>query len=82
MMWYFITFRSVTYAQRGERALRQVGLRCSLQRTPRWMEEKGCGYSLNVKEVQGAVEVLRRQQVPFRKVYRRKTDGTAEEVRM
>jgi hypothetical protein len=35
-----------------------------------------------VKEVQGAVEVLRRQQVPFRKVYRRKPDGTAEEVRM
>ena len=82
MMWYFITFRSVTYAQRGERALRQAGIVCELQRTPRWMEEKGCGYSLNFKEVLGALEVLRKQQVPFRKVYRRKNDGGVEEVRL
>ncbi len=82
MMWYLITFRSVTFAQRGERVLRQAGISCELQRTPRWMEEKGCGYSLSVKEVLGALEVLRRQQVPFRKVYARKPDGTAEEVRL
>ena len=82
MMWYFITFRSVTYAQRGERALRQVGIACELQRTPRWMEEKGCGYSLSVKEVLRALEVLRNQMVPFRKVYRRRPDGSPEEVRL
>lgn len=82
MMWYFITFRSVTYAQRGERVLRQAGISCELQRTPRWMEEKGCGYSLSVKEVLRALEILRKQQIPFRKVYRRKTDGGVEEVRL
>ena len=82
MMWFLITFRSVTYAQRGERALRQAGISCDLQRTPRWMEEKGCGYSLRVKEVLGALEVLRKQQIPFQKVYRRKNDGLAEEVRL
>ena len=49
MMLYLITFRSVTFAQRGERALRQAGINCELQRTPRWMEESGCGYSLSVK---------------------------------
>ena len=82
MMWYFITFRSVTYAQRGERALRQTGVFCELQRTPRWMEEKGCGYSLSVKEVPLALEVLRKQQIPYRKVYHRKGDGGVEEVRL
>ncbi len=80
MMSYFVTFRSVTYAQRGERALRKAGILCDLQRTPRWMEERGCGYSLGVKEVLGAVEVLRKHQIPFRKVYRHNQDGTAEEV--
>jgi hypothetical protein len=80
MLSYFITFRSVTFAQRGERALRQAGIGCELQRTPRWMEEKGCGYSLGVKDALAALEVLRRNQVPFRKVYRRKNDGGAEEM--
>jgi hypothetical protein len=80
MMWYFITFRSVTYAQRGERVLRQAGITCQLQRTPRWMEERGCGYSLGVKEIQGALDALQLRQVPFRKVYRRNGDGTMEEV--
>lgn len=80
MMSYFVTFRSITFAQRGERVLRQAGIACELQRTPRWMEERGCGYSLGVKEVLGAVEVLRKHQIPFRKVYRRKHDGAVEEV--
>ncbi len=80
MMWYFITFRSVTYAQRGERVLRQAGITCQLQRTPRWMEERGCGYSLGVKEIHGALDALQLRQVPFRKVYRRNGDGTMEEV--
>ena len=34
----YITFRSVTVAQRGERLLRSGGIDCVLQRTPRWME--------------------------------------------
>jgi hypothetical protein len=46
------------------------------------MEEKGCGYSLSVKEVLRALEVLRNQMVPFRKVYRRRPDGSPEEVRL
>lgn len=79
-MSYFITLRSVTYAQRGERALRQAGIWCELQRTPRWMEEKGCGYSLVVRHPGNALEVLRQKQVPYRKVYRREDDGTMEEV--
>ena len=79
---YMITFRSVTYAQRGERLLNRAGERCSLQRTPRWMEEQGCGYSLRLHtgNIARAVGLLRSEQLPMGKVYLRGEDGKLEEV--
>ena len=53
---YFITFRSVTYAQRAERLLSRAGFRCRIQRSQRWMAEKGCGYSLRLRTVLGHVQ--------------------------
>ena len=38
---YYITFRSVTYAQRGEKVLQKSGVRVALLRTPKWMENQG-----------------------------------------
>ena len=78
----YITFRSVTHAQRGEQLLNQQGIRCALQRTPRWMEEKGCGYSLRVEmsDIVGAVELLRGAGVPLRRVYSQRADGELEEI--
>ena len=77
----YITFRSVTVAQRGEAALRSVGIESALQRTPRWMEERGCGYCLRLKvrDAEEAANCLKRKQVPFRKVYYLDSDGTWEE---
>ena len=65
MSYYYITFRSVTYAQRGERVLQAGKIRCTLQRTPRWMEEQGCGYCLRLwtKELAPAAELLAREGV-------------------
>lgn len=79
---YYITFRSVTLAQRGEGILKRNGIQCVLQRTPRWMEEQGCGYCLRVKQYQvdGVVRLLRGSQVGFRKVYVQSPDGSVEEV--
>lgn len=79
---YLITFRSVTLAQRGESTLTGEGLRCSLARTPRWMEERGCGYSLRFRDDDPGrwADVLRRRGVSFRKIYRRLADGRVEEV--
>ncbi|MDD6967199.1 MAG: DUF3343 domain-containing protein [Candidatus Faecousia sp.] len=79
---YLITFRSVTYAQRGERLLNRAGERCSLKRTPRWMEEQGCGYSLRLQtdNIERAVTLLRGEQLPMRKVYLRREDGSLEEI--
>lgn len=81
MKMYLITFRSVTFAQRGEKLLNQQGHRCSLQRTPRWMEEKGCGYSLRLwtADAASAVALLRRNGVPLRKVYIQTESGELEE---
>lgn len=79
---YYITFRSVTFAQRGERLLKEASVRCSLRRTPRWMEEQGCGYCLRLwtKELTPAAELLVREGVPFRKLYVQKAQGQLEEV--
>ena len=79
---YFITVRSVTFGQRAERVLRVGGLPCSLQRTPRWMEEQGCGYCLRLRtdDIMPAVRLLRGAQVPFRRVYVQGWDGEVEEV--
>ena len=82
MRYYYITFRSVTYAQRGERTLQAAKIRCTLQRTPRWMEEQGCGYCLRLwtKELAPAAELLAREGVPFRKLYVQTAQGRLEEV--
>ena len=79
---FYITFRSVTYAQRGEQILQEAGIRCTLQRTPRWMERQGCGYCLRLwtKEVNPAVSLLQKQQIPYRKVYIQGRDGQLEEI--
>ena len=79
---YFITFRSVTHAQQGERILSGSGIRCTLMRTPKWMESKGCGYSLQLRtgDVSAAVDRLRQARVPMRKVYIRRENEMMEEV--
>ena len=82
MKFYYLTFRSVTHAQRGERVLQNAGIRCTLQRTPRWMEVQGCGYSLRLwtSDAAPGLEALRRAGVPMRKVYVQTADGVLEEM--
>ena len=82
MKFHYITFRSVTYAQRGERLLLSAGIRCQLMRTPKWMEEKGCGYCLRLwtADATPAVTLLRQKQVPMRRVYAQTQQGDMEEM--
>ena len=84
MKFCYITFRSVTPAQKGERILRRTGVNCDLQRTPRWMEEQGCGYSLRLNfadAIRGSA-ILRDNDIAFRKVYRQGEDGRFEELQL
>ena len=79
-----ITFRSVTPAQRAEGVLKKAGIGCGIQRTPKWMEEQGCGYSvrLHSRDVPAAVQLLREADIPFRKVYLLRETGRPEEMRL
>lgn len=82
MKYVLITFRSVTPGQRAERLLQKEGVSCELRRTPRRMEEQGCGYCLRIRrqDMVRAVEALRKEDVAFRKVYLLSQDGNAEEL--
>lgn len=77
-----ITFRSVTPAQRGEQVLKKQGYACALGRTPRWMQEQGCGYSLHLScsDIMAAATLLQREEVPFRKIYLHRENGRLEEM--
>ena len=84
MYFYFITFRSVTFAQRAEKLLNQRGYRVNLMRTPRWMEEQGCGYALKLwtNDISSAVRLLRESKIQLRRVYVQLEDGQMEEVNL
>ena len=84
MRFYFITFRSVTFAQRAEKLLNLRGQRVSLMRTPRWMEEQGCGYALKLwsHDIAPAVKLLRENKILMRKVYVQPEEGQMEEVKL
>ena len=79
---YYITFRSVTYAQRGEGALRAAGVPSSLQRSKSWMRERGCGYCLQIRQQDAmkATELLRRDKREYGKLYAIMADGKLEEM--
>ena len=81
---YFITVRSVTFGQRAEKVLRRGGISCNLQRTPKWMEEQGCGYCLRLRtdDIMPALRLLRASQIPFRRVYVQNNHADVEEVQL
>ena len=82
MKCYYITFRSVTFAQRAEKLLLHSEIRCSVQRTPRWMEEQGCGYCLRLRgsDALAAVELLRNRDILFGKIYAMGSGGMEERM--
>ncbi len=84
MKYCLITFRSVTPAQRAEQLLQRFGIGCRIQRTPRWMEKQGCGYSLRVSytDADQCAELLRQREIPFRKIYTLNEEGRFEELRL
>jgi hypothetical protein len=83
MKMYCITFRSVTPAQRGQRLLQGEGVHCAVQRTPRWMEERGCGYCLKIRteDAKLALGILQANHLAFSKVYA-EDNGNVSEIRL
>ena len=84
MKFYYVTFRSVTHGQRGEKLLKSQGIRCHLLRTPKWMESKGCGYSLRIwtNDIAESLGILHRENVAMQRVYIQTPEGTLEEINL
>lgn len=62
---YLIIARSVTYAQRMQRALGQAGIRSRIYRAPRDLTELGCAYAveLSASDLASALQVLHRERL-------------------
>ena len=65
MDYYLILARSVTYAQRMQRALERAGLRCQIARAPRELTDLGCAYAVRVaaRELGTALKLLHRESL-------------------
>ena len=82
MQWNYITFRSVTYAQRGKKVLEQAHIPCAMIRSPRCMEQRGCGYALKLQPGRGeeAVEALNVGEIQWLKRYLWDEKGRPEQL--
>lgn len=47
---FYVTYRSLTKAQRARKELLARSVRCELIRTPRQLQAGGCGYSLRMSD--------------------------------
>ncbi len=68
---YYITFRSITGAQRAVRVLEKAGVRAYMQRTPKSMVTEGCGYALRIRSDKAvtAMGLLRSSGLSYGKVF-------------
>ncbi len=68
---YLIIARSVTYAQRMQRALTGAGIRCQIFRAPRDLTDLGCAYAVKIsaQDLTSALDVLRRRGLDPVKVF-------------
>ena len=66
---WLITFRSVTFAQRAQSRLQGAGIASSIQRTPTGLSDRGCSYSLRLRQwdIHESLEAL--QGVPYSQVF-------------
>lgn len=62
---YLIIARSVTYAQRMQKALTRVGIRCRISRAPRDLTDRGCAYTVQIglHDLANALTTLHRESL-------------------
>ena len=81
---WLITFRSITFVQKGERALRSGGIACSLRKTPKMISARGCGYCLQLKASDGpeGLQLLQHAKVGYTGIYVLHGNGNVEEIKL
>ena len=82
MLYYLILFKSLTYAQRANRALRDGGVTSTIARVPESISTEGCGYSVKVaeKHYNNAVRLLRDAGFSIGRVFLQGRGGRLSEV--
>ncbi len=79
---YYLTCRSLTYAQKVSRVLTAGSIRNMIVRTPQSMSREGCGYAVRVspQELAAALGAMRAASLPPKRVYLMGRSGIPEEV--
>ncbi len=79
---YYFTFRSVTAAMQGNRVLERAGIPAVLSRSPKALQQQGCGYCLRLGERHffGAKDALLQAEADFIKIYLKTQRGQWQEV--
>lgn len=79
---YYITFQSVSRAQRAIFALTQIGIQAILMKTPKAIAQFGCGYAIKVSKniFYPALRNLQENHIFFEHLFRIRQNGTMEEV--
>lgn len=81
---WLITFRSITFGQKGERVLKSGGIACSLRKTPKMISARGCGYCLQLRANDGpeGLRLLQNAQVGYTGIYLLHGNGDVEEINL
>ncbi len=77
----WITFRSLTYAQRAAVTLERKGITATIKRAPHELTQKGCAYAVIVRRSpRDALRILDENRIPFERCYDRLENGEFREV--
>ena len=79
---YLIIARSVTYAQRMQRALARSGIRSRIFRAPRDLTDRGCAYAVQIQaaDLSRALTALHRASLDPVQIFMTQQKGLYREV--
>ena len=80
---YWISFRSLTHAQRAARTLERNSITAIVSRLPQGVSPKGCGYAVIVRrQMRDAVRLLDEARIPSGMVFEQPEWGDFREVKL
>lgn len=80
---YWISFRSLTHAQRASRVLERKSITAVISRLPQGVSPKGCGYALIVRRrIHDAFHILSEAQIPSGMIFEKTERGEFREVKL
>jgi hypothetical protein len=82
VVYYLLTCRSLTYAQRAAKALERAGITAIVTKVPQIISTDGCGYCVKVsaKHISNALVALKNEELYPIKIFVLYADGNYNEV--